>query len=103
MDLNLRYDFNALCEIENESGLGITEIINSTKITYTTRVMLWGGLLHQKPNLTVKEAGEIIQDNLKNGKSLNDISEVIIKALTKSGVLGNNKKEEDNEVTGEKN
>jgi len=88
MNFNLKYDFNALREIEDKSGLGITEIMESKKIMSTTRVMLWGGMLHINPNITVSEVGELIQNEIKEGKKIDDIMGIVVKALGKSGVMG---------------
>ena len=97
-NLNLKYDFNALCELEEKSEMGILEIIESKKGNYTMRLMVWAGLLHENNRLTIKEAGEILNKLIQEGNTLNDIATLIFKALEKSGVIG---KQEDKKVDGD--
>lgn len=100
-NLNLKYDFNAICEMENVSDMGIMEIINSNKITYTLRLMLWGGMLKENPKITLVDAGDKINELINSGKTMNDIIKVVFKALEKGGILKNNK--DQSEETEEKN
>lgn len=92
-NFNLKYDFNALCEIEDKTNMGIIELVNSPKLMYSTRVMLWGGMLHLHPSITLEEVGDMILEEIKKGKKLDEFSEIVVKSLTESGVLGNSKKD----------
>lgn len=62
--LTLRYDFNALCEIEDADGRSFTEInseLQSGNIRIkTTRAVLFGGLRAHHPDLTTAEAGDLM-------------------------------------------
>ena len=63
----LRLDTNALCELEDVLGKPINEILREgAKGLRTVRAFLWAGLLHEDPELTLKEAGDLIKldDNL---------------------------------------
>lgn len=61
----LRYSIDAICCLETETGKGIVALLSefqdSDKITLTlARQMMWAGLREHHPEVTVKEAGELI-------------------------------------------
>ena len=63
--LTLKYDINALCELEDALDKGIPELAilfsDVKKIRLKDlRVVFWAGLIHSRPELTIKEAGELI-------------------------------------------
>jgi hypothetical protein len=85
----LRYDFNAVADIEQKADAGIGEIMSEKKIGFNViRLMIWGGLKWEDPKLTPVQAGEILQKFLEGGGDITYISVLITKALEKSGILG---------------
>jgi len=93
---SLRFDFNALCALEEESDISILEIgktleAGSFKIS-TIRTILRAGLLHDNPKLTLHEVGAMI-----DLASLPTIMEAVTEAITaafpddKGGDLKNEK------------
>jgi hypothetical protein len=61
----LRYSIDAICSLEAEAGKGMVALIGElqdpSKMSLTlARQVLWAGLLEHHPELTVKEAGELI-------------------------------------------
>jgi len=74
----LRYDFNALAEFEEKAGLPITEAVRSfqneegdPRVSFKTiRLLLWAGLLHEEPDLTVRKAGNLFES--ADGDAFND-------------------------------
>lgn len=56
----LRYDTNALAELEDVMGKPITQLTETTVGVKALRAMLWAGLLHESPDLTIREAGELM-------------------------------------------
>lgn len=96
---DLKYDFNAICAIEELAGVGFDELIANKKGVHTSiRYMLWGGLLKFNRDITVTKVGEIIEDLRKNGKDFADIVKMIFDALVKSGFITEPKQENENET-----
>ena len=67
----LRFSNNALCELEDATGRGALEVAadlqgagdDNTKIRFkTVRTLFWAGLTDHHPDLTEKDAGNILQD-----------------------------------------
>ena len=57
----LRLTTNALCELEDLFDKPIHEILmDGAKGLRTVRAFLWAGLLHEDPELTLKETGDLI-------------------------------------------
>jgi hypothetical protein len=55
----LRYDWNALAEFEDRTGVPITEIGKKVSIK-TLRALLFCGLKHEDPTLTEEAVGAMI-------------------------------------------
>jgi hypothetical protein len=59
----LQYSIDAICTLEGETGKGIvalaTELEKSPSMTLM-RQLIWAGLLEHHPDMTLKEAGELI-------------------------------------------
>lgn len=65
--LTLKYDVNALCELEEELDIGIQEFgemfAGKRKVRLKhVRAAFWAGLRHHRPEITVNEAGELIME-----------------------------------------
>jgi hypothetical protein len=75
---HLRFDLNALVNIEKAAGKNYTEaIISAGNGSMTdTRVVLWGALLSDDPTLTLDQVGEMI--DLGN---LADMSAAVVRAF----------------------
>ena len=62
----IRYDFNAIAELEDVSGCGVQDLMKKKQTLGATRRMLWAGLLGDDPDLTLQGAGSLITSkNLK--------------------------------------
>lgn len=55
----LRFNINAICAFESQAGISITELEGKVSLSLM-RNLFWAGLLHENPDLTVNEAGEIM-------------------------------------------
>lgn len=60
----LRFDVNALCDLEDHTGIGVNNIgselaAGNIKLGFV-RACYWAGLRRSKPNITTAEAGELI-------------------------------------------
>jgi len=92
-EYKLRYDFNAVCEIEEKSGKSIMHIASTENMGVSTiRLLLWGGLKHNNEGMTVKQAGELIQEYMNADGELENLVTKITEAITESGAFGKNLK-----------
>lgn len=79
-ELTLRYDFDALCAVEDAADKAIGDVLielsqGSPRLT-TVRALIYGGLREHHPEVTLKEAGELF---LSDGPA---VSEAMNKALS---------------------
>ena len=85
----IKYDFNSIADIEEKAGAGIAKLFAEDMIGFhTIRLLLWAGLRHEDPGITVQRAGQLIKDMQEEGQSLEDIVGLMMEALTKSGIFG---------------
>lgn len=64
-DYILRFTINSICELEDELGQGIQEIIQSLEDPDKLRIkplraLFWAGLLDKQPQTTIRAAGDIL-------------------------------------------
>lgn len=58
----LKYDFNAICDIEIMGGMGIPALIGGNMVGFNTiRLIIWGGLKWKMNGLTMQGAGLLIR------------------------------------------
>ena len=87
---NLRYDFNAGMDIENEMGVlwGAIPLIAAKGSIKLTVVMLKAGLKWEDESLTLKDAADLATLWCeKSGGKFGDLNDVLINAIIKSGLL----------------
>lgn len=93
----LRYDFNAIADIEKAAGLGIGAMFDENRTGFNSiRLLVWGGLKWQERGLTVERTGQLVGDYLKDGGSLEELMGKVMDALRQSGVIGFQEVEEGN-------
>jgi hypothetical protein len=88
----LKYSFNAICQLEEDTGLDLASYINANfgpaageKPKFTPlRKLYHAGLIDGEPNLTLTEAGIRLQNEINQGKSLEDIIGNVYKAVEKA-------------------
>lgn len=57
----LQYTTNAFCELEDETGMKVLDIIaNGEPSMKVIRAMVWAGLLEHHEGITIKQAGHVI-------------------------------------------
>lgn len=90
----LRYDTNALAELEDVFGKPLGELFQDQDVVKlagvkTLRALFWAGLLHEQPDLTIKQAGELMDYS-----DIQTIGEKVAEALQLAfgGEQGKNKK-----------
>ncbi|MDD6882697.1 MAG: hypothetical protein PUD50_03220 [Eubacteriales bacterium] len=82
-EISLRYTVNAMCAVEDRAG-GALERLTDRQFT-ATRLLLWGGMLSERPDTTLQEAGEIISRHMEQGGSLDEIVDVCAMAMRDAG------------------
>ena len=73
----LQFSTNAICELEDYLDKGLNVIVANMERLTTVRAMLWAGLRAKHPNVTIKQAGDII-----DRCGMAEVTDVIGKALT---------------------
>jgi len=74
----LRYNFNAVCDLEEEAGYGIQTLFDPKKVGLNIiRLLIWAGLKWQDRGITKQRAGEILNLYIEQG---GDYSELVNKA-----------------------
>jgi len=77
---HLKFDLNACCQIEKQTGKNYFTLIAPGGLTATDlRAFLWAGLVHEDEELTVEAVGEMIRPG-----SIEHILEAIGKAVSES-------------------
>ncbi|MED4586673.1 hypothetical protein P9578_28360 [Brevibacillus choshinensis] len=90
----LRFDFNALAELEANLGKGVKAIFSEDNVGFhTIRALYCYGLRWKDRGLTIERAGALLQGKLDEGVVLNDLLPDLIKALALSGCMGKEAKE----------
>ena len=72
----LKYTTNALAELEDVLDAPLTQLGENMAGIKTIRALVWAGLLHESPDLTINQAGDLL-----DYANLNDVSEKVKEAL----------------------
>jgi hypothetical protein len=56
----LKFDYNSLCDVETATGRNVAARLTSIDFTLL-RGLLWAGLKHEDPDLTLEGVGELIR------------------------------------------
>lgn len=98
-DMELKYDFNAMCAIEEKTGKGIQTLINENVAIFSLcRLLIWAGLRHLNPSLGIDIVGSWIHEEFKKGVGIEDFAVLYSKALMESGLF---ERQNENEPVGE--
>ena len=84
----LKYDFNAIADIEELSGMGIPKMFSAGMLGLNTlRLLMWGGLKHEDHGITTQRAGMIVGDMMEEGHDFDSVFMLALEAMTKCGVF----------------
>ena len=87
----LRFDVNALCDLEATLGQSVGAAFTDGKAGISTlRALLWAGLKWEEPSLTEKKVGEFLQTYLENGGTVDQLLISVEKAAKQSKDNGKN-------------
>ena len=80
----LKYNMNALAELEDVLGKPMTQFSAENVGIKELRALVWAGLLHESPDLTLREAGDLIDlDHLE--EIVKKVSEALALAFPQGG------------------
>lgn len=100
----LRYDFNAISDLEEKFGKGIAVIVSEEQVGFRAlRLFYWAGLKHKDPGLTVQRVGQMLQKKVEEGETIESLFVPVMKALEKSGLLKTKQQTGDEGTETEKN
>jgi len=77
----LRYDLNALAEVEEKLGISIAQFADVPISIRTIRTLIWAGLIHEDADITEKDVGAWIGPG---GLSMTDAMGAVGKALAEA-------------------
>lgn len=81
--LRLRYTVNALCAMEERAG-GSLENMMDRQFT-ATRLLLWGALMEEHPEMSVEAAGELMGSYIAQGGTMEEIVNRCAEAMEDAG------------------
>ena len=84
-EFTMRYTVNSLCALEDRAGMSIDRLMDLQ--FSATRLLLWAGLTHCQPELTVTDVGNLIGRELQMGGTLEDIVDLCADGLRAAGLL----------------
>jgi len=95
----LRFDVNALCDIEDALGESVGTAFTDGKAGIKTlRTLLWAGLKWEDRTLTPQKVGDLLNAYLENGGTIDVVGDTVGRALATSGLIG--KEKDDTEEKG---
>lgn len=84
--LRMNYTVNALCDVEARSG-GSLDALMERQFS-AARLLLWGALTQCQPEMTLEAAGELIDEHIRGGGTLEEIVQLCAEALEEAGFFG---------------
>ena len=78
-DYPLRFSINALCCLEEKTGLSLNSLPSAQ--FSCLRGLVWCGLMEAQPGLTLEAAGKMLDAHLQSGGSLQSVSDTLAAAL----------------------
>lgn len=98
-EYTLKYDFNAICEIEDSEKTGISALLGGDRVGYSTiRLILWGGLRWKNAGLTKQAVGYMITKYMNEGGDLEELVNNAVSLITE--VRGMKAKKDDEDESG---
>jgi hypothetical protein len=83
----LRFDFNAMADLEDHFDKGIAAIMDKNRIGFSTiRGLYWAGLKWKMPGLTLEKVGNMLTRKMEEEDlSLAELMDPVKKAITAAG------------------
>ena len=80
----LKFTVNSMAELEDMTGQELGSLLSGGQFKML-RYLMWAGLIDKNPELTVKGAGELVEEYLQSGGALDVLGEVLTKAIESAG------------------
>lgn len=97
----LKYDFNAVADIEEKGQIGIAEMLSEKRIGFNAiRLMFWGGMKWLNSGFTITKAGEMVSQFIQEGGDLQDFTQRMMMTINKSVTKESDETDEDGEDVG---
>ena len=84
--VELEYTVNSVCDLEELRKQDIGSLLNKPGMT-AVRDLLWAGLIENKANTSIKEAGKLMHTYLRSHE-ISELLNVIVEAIKEAGFLG---------------
>ena len=75
----LAFTVNSVCLLEETAGQPLSRLLAAD--VSGLRALLWCGLIHARPGMTLAQAGDLIDGFLRGGGSLDDLCDQLCAAL----------------------
>ena len=79
----LRYTVNSVCCLEERYGKSLHSVLCTDVLS--VRALLWCALLEYNPQMTLEDAGNILDDAMRAGKDLVYVADKCAEALKDAG------------------
>ncbi len=101
----LRFDFNAMADLEDHFDKGIAAIMDKNRIGFSTiRGLYWAGLKWKIPGLTLEKVGNMLSTKMDEEElSLAEVMDPVKRAITAAGWIKTKKAEADNQEASDEN
>ena len=98
----LKYDFNAVADIEAQANMGLPALLMGPQAGFNTlRWLIWGGLKHEQKNLMPWKVGDWLQQYMVEGGTYKQLMDLAMKALELGKVIGATESETGEDEEGE--
>lgn len=86
----LIYTINSLCAFENKFEIGVLEALSDKKQFANLRGLFWAGLIELNNDISVEDAGKILDTYVKedDNNTVFSATKIITEALKGSGFFG---------------
>lgn len=81
----LEYTVNSVCDLEELTGKNLGDVLSAAGMS-SVRALLWCGLIENSPNLTMKQAGAILQEYIET-KAMEELVEALGNAIEHAGFI----------------
>ena len=83
--LALRYTVNSMCVVEEMAGGSLFDVLGADFTA--ARLLFWGALMDRQQEITLREAGEMLDSHLQAGGTLSEIVDACAEAMRRAGFL----------------
>jgi len=82
----LHYSINSMCALEEAAKVPLEEIFS--RRFSAVRLLMWAGIMEKQPGIGLLKCGEMLDEYIKNGGTLEEIVEICSLAMQDAGFIG---------------